>query len=277
MQKYNKPCIKTGDFAKICNTNKRTLIHYDEIGLLSPAYTDEKGYRYYTESQSDIFFMITYLKELGMSLKEIKKYIDHRNPSALKILLEEQGKAVKSKLEYLQHIEQVIHTKMNLLTAGECLQFQERLSQPVLETHPEEYLVASPRLDTSDQEVLFQALCQHISECNLLHLNAGHPYGAAVAVSSLLEGKWDTYAYFFTKILFPPANHPYLIKPKGEYAVIYLQGNYYDAESAFENLLSYIKAANLSYGELCYKEAVWDELTVAEEKDFVTRISIPVF
>ena len=33
MQKNDIPCIKTGDFAKLCGTNKRTLIHYDEIGI----------------------------------------------------------------------------------------------------------------------------------------------------------------------------------------------------------------------------------------------------
>ena len=69
MQKLNIPCIKTGEFAKLCGTNKRTLFHYDEIGLFSPAYTDEKGYRYYSENQCDVFFTITCLKELGMPLR----------------------------------------------------------------------------------------------------------------------------------------------------------------------------------------------------------------
>ena len=61
MQKNDIPCIKTGDFAKLCGTNKRTLIHYDEIGIFHPAYTDEKGDRYYSESQFDIFLTITWL------------------------------------------------------------------------------------------------------------------------------------------------------------------------------------------------------------------------
>ena len=80
MQKFSVPCIKTGDFAKLCNTNKRTLIHYDEIGLFSPAYTDEKGYRYYSENQCDTFFTITCLKEIGMPLKEIKQYLTIKIP-----------------------------------------------------------------------------------------------------------------------------------------------------------------------------------------------------
>ena len=94
MQKFNNPCIKTGDFARLCNTNKRTLFHYDDIGLLKPAYTDEKGYRYYSESQCDVFFTITCLREIGMPLKDIKMYIDHRNPDKLKVLLEEQHQRV---------------------------------------------------------------------------------------------------------------------------------------------------------------------------------------
>ena len=150
MQKFNEPCIKTGDFARLCNTNKRTLFHYDEIGLFSPARTDEKGYRYYTESQCDVFFTITCLRELGMPLREIKTYIDHRNPGDLKALLLEQKKKVERELTHLKRIEQVIRTKLELVQTGEELCFQGRVTGVCLEELPEEYLITSPRLDTSD-------------------------------------------------------------------------------------------------------------------------------
>ena len=97
MRKLNKPCIKTGNFAKLCNTNKRTLFHYDEIGLFSPVLTDDKGYRYYTESQCDVFFTITYLKDIGMPLKEIK------DPENLKQLLLEQQENSAIKKPYLMN------------------------------------------------------------------------------------------------------------------------------------------------------------------------------
>ena len=113
MQKNDIPCIKTGDFAKLCGTNKRTLIHYDEIGIFHPAYTDEKGYRYYSESQFDIFFTITWLRELGMPLKEIGAFLDHRTPDLLKDLLLEQQKEVLREEERLRRIRQVITTKLS--------------------------------------------------------------------------------------------------------------------------------------------------------------------
>lgn len=103
MRKLNKPCIKTGDFAKLCKTNKRTLFHYDEIGLFSPVLTDDKGYRYYTESQCDVFFTITCLKDIGMPLKEIKQYIDSKDSENLKQLLLEQQENSAIKKPYLMN------------------------------------------------------------------------------------------------------------------------------------------------------------------------------
>lgn len=276
MQKFNNPCIKTGDFARLCNTNKRTLFHYDEIGLFSPAYTDEKGYRFYTESQCDVFFTITCLKELGMPLKEIKGYIDHRNPADLERLLLEQQKKVKQELKRLHRIEQVIHTKLSLVTVGGRLTFRGRISPVALERHPEEYLAVSSRLDTDDHEALFTAICRHISHCNHHHLNAGHPYGAILSVSSLKAGNTNLYAYFMTKLAAPDPSHESLIKPEGTYAVVYLRGNYYDADEAYDRLFDYIEEHHLLTGEFCYKEAIWDELTVEEAQEYITRISIPV-
>ena len=87
MQKYTEPCINTSSFAKLCNTNKRTLIHYDEIGLFKPAYTDERGYRYYSETQCDTFYTITCLKDLGMPLKDIKPYVNDKNPDNFKKII----------------------------------------------------------------------------------------------------------------------------------------------------------------------------------------------
>lgn len=276
MQKFSIPCIKTGDFAKLCNTNKRTLIHYDEIGLFTPAYTDEKGYRYYSENQCDIFFTITCLKEIGMPLKEIKQYIDHKNPEDLQTLLLQQQKKIDTELEHLHRIRQVIDTKLQLIRTGENLQFSGSISTVSLEEYPEEYLIVSPLLNTNDHEKIFSAIYQHIAYCNHNLLNAGHPYGAMLATRELLEGHHDVYAHFFTKVITPPTGHPWMSKPAGTYAVIYLKGDYYEADQAFHALLDYIRENSLTPGTYCYKEAVLDELAVENENRLVTRISIPV-
>ena len=37
MEKLQTPELRTGEFVKLCGTTKRTLFHYNEIGLFSPA------------------------------------------------------------------------------------------------------------------------------------------------------------------------------------------------------------------------------------------------
>ncbi|MDD5189713.1 MAG: MerR family transcriptional regulator, partial [Dehalococcoidales bacterium] len=53
----------------------RTLHYYDEIGLLSPEYRTESGYRYYGEESALKLQQILFFRELGFSLEEIKKII----------------------------------------------------------------------------------------------------------------------------------------------------------------------------------------------------------
>lgn len=276
MQKLHEPCIKTGAFAKLCNTNKRTLFHYDEIGLFSPSYTDEKGYRFYSESQCDVFFTITCLREIGMPLKEIKKYIDHRTPAALKELLLTQYEKVQSELLRLKRTEQVIKTKLELVQTGALLSLQQTLSEITIEQTPEEYLLTSKRLDTNDHDVIMRTLCEHIGYCNYHELNAGHPYGAMLSTEALLQNLWDTYAYFFIKVSEKPIGHRYHVKPAGLYAVIYLKGNYYHADQAYLKLFDYLNRHQLTMDTFSYKEAILDEIAVSSVDDYVTKISVKI-
>lgn len=277
MQKLHDPCIKTGDFARLCNTNKRTLFYYDEIGLFSPSYTDEKGYRFYSESQCDVFFTITCLRELGMPLKEIKHYIDNRGPESLQVLLKGQQEKVRAELARLKRIEQVIQTKINLVDLSKTLHFPETYSDIILEETPEEYLVISPRIDSSSHDDIFGTLCDHIGYCSHNQLNAGHPYGAMLSTQLLSIQEYDTYAHFFTKVMDEPTGHPFHIKPAGLYAVTYLRGNYYNAKDAYDSLFVFIQKNSLHMGEFSYKEAVLDEIAVADASSYITKISVNVW
>ena len=70
----------TGQFAELCGVKKQTLFHYDDIGLLVPALVEDNGYRRYSYSQYQDFLLISCLKEAGMSLTEIKDYLEESDP-----------------------------------------------------------------------------------------------------------------------------------------------------------------------------------------------------
>lgn len=70
--------IKIGDFARLAQTNLRTLRYYEELGLLSPATRSQGGFRYYRRSDTNRVHMIRDLQELGLALERIRELIASR-------------------------------------------------------------------------------------------------------------------------------------------------------------------------------------------------------
>lgn len=71
----NKQGWKIGELAKRVGLTVRTLHHYDRIGLFSPSKTTESGHRLYTDEDLLVLQQILTLKQLGLSLEEIKRLI----------------------------------------------------------------------------------------------------------------------------------------------------------------------------------------------------------
>jgi DNA-binding transcriptional MerR regulator len=66
-----------GEFARLGGVSVRTLRHYDEIGLLRPATVDpDTGYRGYSAAQLGQINRIIALKELGLSLAQVRRLLD---------------------------------------------------------------------------------------------------------------------------------------------------------------------------------------------------------
>lgn len=66
-----------GTVARLAQVSVRTLRHYDEIGLLKPAYVDPStGYRHYTPDQLLRLHRILVLRDLGVPLSEVGRLID---------------------------------------------------------------------------------------------------------------------------------------------------------------------------------------------------------
>lgn len=69
--------FKIGEFSKISRVPAKTLRYYDEIGLLTPAQIDQfTGYRYYSVTQLPRLNRILALKDLGLSLAQIRSLLD---------------------------------------------------------------------------------------------------------------------------------------------------------------------------------------------------------
>ncbi|MEM9157032.1 MAG: MerR family transcriptional regulator [Cyanobacteria bacterium P01_F01_bin.33] len=111
--------FRIGEFSKIAQVPASQLRYYDDIGLFTPIRSDaETGYRYYSVQQLVQLNRILALKDLGLSLEQIKRLLaDEVSPEEIRGML-----ALKK-----AQIEQTLHTETVRLRAVESrLQLLER-------------------------------------------------------------------------------------------------------------------------------------------------------
>lgn len=92
------------EMSNITGVSVRTLHYYDEIGLLSPTFVGENGYRFYDDDKIRRLQEILLFKELKFPLKTIKTIMD--SPSY------DRNQALTDQINWLelkkQHLEAVI-------------------------------------------------------------------------------------------------------------------------------------------------------------------------
>ncbi len=71
--------LSSGDLARATGNTVRTIRFYEEEGLLRPAVVSEGGHRRYTPDDLERLRLITDLRELGLSLCEIRSVLEIRN------------------------------------------------------------------------------------------------------------------------------------------------------------------------------------------------------
>lgn len=99
----NSKMMKIGEMASFNQVSIPTLRLYDKMGLLKPYYIDgETNYRYYGMHQKARLDMIQYMKELGISLSEIKTILDSGDVQLIESTLIRKKRQVREQLSTLE-------------------------------------------------------------------------------------------------------------------------------------------------------------------------------
>ncbi len=65
-----------GEAAKIVNISPSALRYYEKMGLLPCVHRTHNGLRVYSEADVKWLLIIEYMKKTGMSIRNIKQYIE---------------------------------------------------------------------------------------------------------------------------------------------------------------------------------------------------------
>lgn len=96
--------------AHLAGISTRTLRYYDQIGLLSPARTNEAGYRIYGTKEVDVLQQILFYKEMGLELAQIKEAIQDAEFDSLAALHSHLEKLIEKRRQIDLLIENVKKT-----------------------------------------------------------------------------------------------------------------------------------------------------------------------
>jgi len=115
-----KTIWKVGDLARLTGLTIRTLRYYDQIGLFSPSGQTKSGHRLYNEADLSRLQQILSLKELGLSLEEVKSVMEGGQISPLEIVnlqigrIREQIRLQQKLLEQLGYVSKLLQGKRPL-------------------------------------------------------------------------------------------------------------------------------------------------------------------
>ena len=277
--KFISSCFTTGKFAKICNTTKNTLFHYDQIGLLKPNITKDNGYRYYSVDQIYTYDIINILKNCNCSLKEIKESLDNDDINLFfnfinekKDSLLEQRNRIDKAIQLLDQSSKITNEALN----GE-------VNSPYISDFNENIYLVATECNAShslNEQETASTLNNHFSMCDTLDNVNRFPLGYIILQQTYNSGELN-HAYIYSKLNNPLSeDSPYFSKQftieKGTYLNIKHKGTYETIGNSYQELLGY---AYMNHYQLCsniYEENLISYFATSSENDHIVHIFVRV-
>ncbi|WP_346939169.1 MerR family transcriptional regulator [uncultured Clostridium sp.] len=118
----------TGEFAKKAGVTIRTIRYYDSKGILKPSYTNNLGYRYYSDEDFIKLKKILALKYLGLSLDEIisTEKCDYKKEDMMNSL-KLQKSIIKNKMNNMKVVLNAIETAEFSMNENSNMKWEEAI------------------------------------------------------------------------------------------------------------------------------------------------------
>lgn len=260
-----------GQFAKLHGINKKTLMWYDEVGLLKPAVIKDNGYRYYTYQQSSLLEAILLLRELNISITEIKGFLLNRSADSLEKLMADKIREVDDTITHLRALRAVMSAKKQDMSAIRNLNLSEFSIVEKTEAH---YLATVATTADTPLEKEIELIVEGTRKHQLRRLHDAS-YGAMMPVESLYRGDFDNYSALYIELPFPTQRKGLHIQPRGKYLRAFYQGDWAGLPSRYMEILAYAKGQGLQLYGYAYEKGI-NELVIDTLQDYITQIEIPI-
>lgn len=289
--KKNREYLTTGEFAKLFGVKKQTMFHYDQMGIFCPEIIGENGYRYYSYDQMEAFSIILMLREMGLSVADIRTQADKHSPEGLVELLKGKSLDIDGMIEHLRWSKEYIERKIKTTEEGIALRDEEgklRLGEIVMLDLSDETMVTTRYRGLGDERTIDEAIGDHFRYLKSLGMSSCYPDGATIPRDSVRktdDGIVYRYDEFYTVLTETEAkvlsskgqpNGETVFDCGGKFLAIYDDKGYRNVGECLLKLLEYAEANDIELGEKFYEDVIWDDLSTAGHEDYLVRFCIQV-
>lgn len=261
----DKSYMPISEFSRLTGIKRENLRYYDQIGLISPEYRGKNDYRYYTQKQLNTAYLILSLRELGISIAEIKKYVDRRTPEEMFSLFRTQKKHILKEIKKLHRMLEVMNLYTNM--AEDALKYEENSIN--IEYKKKEPIFLGPILSNDSTDGTMVSFYDFASENGI---DLGFPLGVVVSKENLESGEPLLVFRYYFKV----ETEENAYKPEGKYVVIYGRCAYGESDELYETLFKFINENNLQICGHAYEEYPLNELSTKYEDKYCVKIEIMV-
>lgn len=266
----NSILFTAGQFARLHHLNKRTLHYYDDIGLFSPAYKGRNGYRYYTYQQSGELESILALRELNMSIGEIKEYLNRPTAQRFIELSEKKVGEIEETIQNLETLRNVLKKKQEMLR----LSMEVRDGQIDLIHCEEEYLFITP-LSSQVQQGEFadmSTLLEHLQKAwDLSKYKTS--CGSLLSAEKIRHGEFQIYDGLYTQLESPAEVEGFYRKPPGTYLRGISIGSWEKLPGLYSRMLEFAQKHSYRLTGYAY-EIGMNEIAVSDMEHYITQVTI---
>ncbi|QIB69330.1 MerR family transcriptional regulator [Aminipila butyrica] len=261
-----------GELSKLFNISTDTLRYYDKINLLKPEYDEKNDYRYYSIRNFFKLSRILFLKNLDISLGEIKKYMGNKNTNNLLCLLKKKEEEIDIKMNKLVNLKNKIQTKLELFE-----NIEGQLNQITIKKIPQRVGAFIDMNDVESDYEIKQTLKQNEKYLKISSwLSEGQIY-TSLSKENMDKGILNKFRYFIEIVPIDAEFSKQLtIMPENEYVCMAFLGPYRDMGKHYQLLIRWIEENGYQIAGDSIEKNIVDYDFSDSENEYISEIQIPI-
>ncbi|MDV2582990.1 MerR family transcriptional regulator [Alkalibacillus haloalkaliphilus] len=263
-----------GEIAKLHNISVKTLRYYDEIDLFKPIEVDQNNnYRYYSTDQFEHLNTINYLRNLGVSLKDIKEQFDKRDLNFFLDILKKQQQETENKIHELQNINERVQNRISEL---EWAKSNQNIGKPFIKPISERKIIQiqKPINSHSELEISLRRLENIAKLKSSIFIGS---VGVTLPINQLQSEERKKYNSVFLLVEEENvADNIATTLPAGQYVCMYCNDERINSKQYYAQVMEYIKENQLTINGDAIERTIIDHYITYKPEEFLSEIQIPI-